>query len=215
ELRQRSRTAHRLRRVASPPSRTHEGTIPVGSVAALSQFIVKVASRCNLNCSYCYVYNQADATWRTRPALMSDETSDAVLARIRRNCEEGGQDKVAILFHGGEPTLIGSRRFTSMCERARERLGDMTSVELEIQTNGTRLDEDWVQVFLEHDVRVGISLDGPREVNDAARVDHKGRGSYDSVARGVALLRDGGVPFGILSVVQLGADPLSIHRHFL
>ena len=36
--------------------------------------IIKVASRCNLNCSYCYVYNQADTTWRDRPSVMSRET---------------------------------------------------------------------------------------------------------------------------------------------
>ncbi|HEY7630434.1 MAG TPA: radical SAM protein [Thermoleophilaceae bacterium] len=187
----------------------------MGSVAPLTPFIVKVASRCNLNCSYCYVYNQADATWRTRPALMSADTFDAVLTRIRRHCESSGQRELSIVFHGGEPTLIGARRFASMCARAREQLGDMASVGLEIQTNGTRLDDEWVEAFREHEVRVGISLDGPREINDTARVDHKGRGSYDAVARGIGVLRDGELPFGILSVVQLGADPLSIHRHFL
>ena len=33
-------------------------------------FVLKVVSRCNLNCSYCYVYNKGDSTWRTRPVLM-------------------------------------------------------------------------------------------------------------------------------------------------
>src|ERR1700736_2746420 len=142
-------------------------------VQPLSPFIVKVASRCNLNCSYCYVYNKADASWRTRPALMSETTFSATLARIRRHLERSGQQEVTILFHGGEPTLIGSARLASMCAAARERLSDLATVKLSIQTNGTRLNQDWAAVLRDNQVQVGISLDGPKEVNDAARVDHR------------------------------------------
>jgi uncharacterized protein len=80
--------------------------------------------------------------------------------------------------------------------------------------DGTRLDEHWIDVFREHDVSIGVSLDGPREANVGVRVDHKGRGSY-RVARSIELLAAADVPFSILSVVQPGADALQIHRHFL
>jgi uncharacterized protein len=186
-----------------------------GHAPALSPFIVKIASRCNLDCTYCYVYNQGDSSWRSRPAFMSEETFAAMVGRIREHCELSGQSSVSLVFHGGEPTLMRPARFAALCAFAREQLEDLVTVEFSIQTNGTRLDESWVQALIEHRVDVGISLDGPREVNDAARVDHRGRGSYDAVARGIARLREHDVPFGILSVVQLGADPLAIHRHFL
>ncbi len=101
-----------------------------------------------------------------------------------------------------------------MCAKARERLGPLARVELSIQTNGTRLDRTWIDILREHQVTIGVSLDGPKDVNDSARVDHKGRGSYDAVARGIERLNAVGVPFTILSVVQLGADPLRIHHHF-
>lgn len=185
------------------------------STPALTPFIIKVASRCNLNCTYCYVYNQADETWRDRPSLMALDTFDATVARIREHCEASGQRSVTLLFHGGEPTLVGVERFTSMCARARARLEDLADVQLVIQTNGTRLDGRWIEALIEHRVDIGVSLDGPPEINDGARVDHRGRGSHAAVARGLARLRDRGVPFGILSVVALGADPLPIHRHFL
>ncbi len=177
--------------------------------------IIKIASRCNLNCSYCYVYNQADTTWRDRPALMSRETYSTTIERIRSHCLLSGQKTVIIAFHGGEPTLAGSARFAWMCAHARERLGDIATVVLSIQTNGTRLDDDWIAVLREHDVRVGVSLDGPREINDAFRVDRKGRGSHTNAARGIAALDQAGVAFQILSVVQPGADPLGVHHHFL
>jgi uncharacterized protein len=187
----------------------------VAEAVALNPFIVKIASRCNLNCSYCYIYNQADTGWRSRPAVMSDETFDATIDRIRGHCVFSGQDVVMLLFHGGEPTLVGAKRFQSMCSRARERLKDVADVSLGIQTNATRLTDEWIDVLQRQDVQVGISMDGPKDVHDVFRVDHKGRGSYDAVARGVMLLRQAGTPFTILSVVQFGQDPLRIHHHFL
>jgi uncharacterized protein len=178
-------------------------------------YIVKIASRCNLNCSYCYVYNQADGGWRDRPALMSLETFAAAVERVRRHCVLSRQTAVDITFHGGEPTLVGPERFARMCGLARRSLGDLVDLTLSIQTNGTRLDRRWLAVLREHDVRIGISLDGPREIHDRFRVDHKGRGSHERTARGIAQLNEEGVPFGILSVVQPGADPLRTHHHFL
>jgi uncharacterized protein len=181
---------------------------------ALSPFILKVASRCNLDCSYCYVYNKADTGWRGRPALMPDQTFDRTLERIAQHIRASGQQEVELLFHGGEPTLVGPRRFASMCERAEERLADV-ALTLSMQTNGTRLTPEWAAVLRDHDVRIGVSLDGPKAINDVARVDRRGRGSYDTVAHGIEVLRAAEIPFAILSVVQLGADPLYIHRHFV
>ena len=181
----------------------------------MNPFIVKVASRCNLNCSYCYVYNKADHSWRSRPARMSMGTFEATIERIRLHCVASGQSLVAIVFHGGEPTLIGAPRFAAMCAHARDRLAGVAEVVLTIQSNGTLFDAAWATLLTEHDVYVGVSLDGPREVNDRARVDHRGRSSYDSVMRGIAALQDGGVPFAILSVIQPGSDPLATHRQFV
>ena len=177
--------------------------------------VVKIASRCNLNCSYCYVYNQADTSWRDRPAVMSKDTFSATIERVRRHVLLSGQETVTIAFHGGEPTLVGSPQFAWMCSAARERLGDVARVTLLIQTNGTRLDPAWLAVLREHEVHIGVSLDGPKEINDVERVDRRGRGSHDAVLRGITLLREAGMSFKILSVVQPGADPIRIHHHFL
>lgn len=183
--------------------------------ASTLNYIIKIASRCNLNCSYCYVYNQADTSWQSMPAVMSRETFATTVQRIRRHCQRSAQEEVTISFHGGEPTMVGVERFAWMCRHARERLGDVASVTLAVQTNGTRLDTAWTQVLREQRVQVGVSLDGPRDINDAFRIDRNGRGSHRATTRGIGLLRDAAIPFGILSVVQPGADPLRIHRHFV
>lgn len=187
----------------------------IRSDICLTNFVLKVASRCNLNCSYCYVYNKGDASWERRPPIMSEETFEAALVRIRRHCLFTHQKSVTLAFHGGEPTLIGVKRFDSWCDKARRSLEDIATVELAIQTNGTLLNQAWAEAFLKHHVQVGISMDGPRPLHNIFRVDRKGRGSYDALERGLTVLRNANVPFGILSVVQPGADPLTIHRHFI
>src|SRR5262245_5048002 len=178
-------------------------------------FVLKVVSRCNLDCSYCYVYNKGDSSWQTRPAVMSDAVYSAALDRIRRYCERTRQRKVKITFHGGEPCLAGWQRFARWCAAARERLKPDVQLELGIQTNGTLLDENWARVLRDNEVLVGLSLDGPKEVNDLYRVDHMGRGSYNYAIHGLRILQRAGVTVHGLAVMQLGADGLGVHRHLV
>jgi uncharacterized protein len=187
----------------------------LGRIPAITQLILKIASRCNLNCSYCFVYNKGDATWKTRPALMPKEIFEAALNRMRLHCGAAGQTRVSISFHGGEPCLLGPTLFDAWCLKARDILHNVAKVEFAIQTNGTLLNDDWAGVFRKHRVRVGVSLDGPQQYNDIFRIDHLGRGSYDRVKRGLETLVDGGVSFGLLAVIPLGANSLEVHRHLL
>jgi uncharacterized protein len=177
------------------------------------QLVLKVASRCNLNCSYCYVYNKGDETWREQPAFMSGTIATAAFERARRHCERSGQASLRITFHGGEPCLVGPQRFDAWCREARELLGDITNVRLTLQTNGVMLDDGWAAVLAEHAVDVGVSLDGPQDVHDRARVTHRGRGSYRRVVRGIEALQRAGVPVSLLTVIPLGEDGPRLHRH--
>jgi uncharacterized protein len=192
-----------------------EETWSGGGMDSINPFILKIASRCNLNCSYCYIYNQADTQWKSRPAVMSDEVFEATLNRIRRHCLMSGQQSIMLLFHGGEPTLVGARRFESMCRRAHGTLDDLANVAISIQTNALLIDEAWSRVLRDHQVQVGVSIDGPKEIHDRFRVDHFQQGSHDRTVRGLDRLREATIPFAILSVVQVGADPLLIHHHLL
>ncbi|MFE5026283.1 radical SAM protein [Streptomyces sp. NPDC056656] len=184
------------------------------AVPRLGLVILKVAGRCNLDCTYCYEFNLADHTLAAGPKTMSDEVFEAVIERIRRHADKSGQRSVSLSFHGGEPCLIGSARFDRWCTHVRRALPDLR-VYLSLQTNGTLLNSEWIDVFRNHGVDVGVSLDGPPDVHDTFRVRRNGSGSYRAVRRGIDLLQQNDLPYGILAVVQLGADPLRIHRHFM
>ena len=58
-----------------------------------------------------------------------------------------------------------------------------------IQTNGTLVDAEWAAFFKEHEFLVGISIDGPKELHDAYRVDKGGHPTFDRVMAGLAQLQ--------------------------
>ncbi len=173
----------------------------------ISHAVLKVASRCNLNCSYCYVYNMADSTWKMRPPLMSNEVFEAALERVYQQCRASGQKRFKLAFHGGEPCLLGARTFDAWCEKAHAKLDHIVDLSFVMQTNGSLLDSQWIEVLRKHRVGVGISMDGPKEIHDAVRVDHRQQGSYDRVARGLRLLQEGGVSYGIGCVIPSRSRP--------
>lgn len=175
--------------------------------------VLKMAELCNLNCSYCYMYQHEDKTFQRRPKFMSDTVFDQLLIRMREYCDQRAPHTMTLTFHGGEPTLIGSERMGQLAGRAREALGDRLSA-LVLQTNGTLLDDNWVRVLHRHAISPSISLDGPAPIHDSVRVDHAGRGSHAATLRGLKLLQERGLNPGILCVVNPGASGLETYRHF-
>jgi uncharacterized protein len=176
-------------------------------------FVLKVVSRCNLDCTYCYVYNKGDDTWRHRPPVMPDHVLDAAINRIEEWCRYSGQQDVRITFHGGEPLLAGKPRFADWCSRIQSRLAHTVRVALNVQTNGTLLDAEWARIFAQHNCEVGVSIDGPSAIHDKQRVDHRGRGSHAQVVSGIKSLHDAGLDVAALCVIQFGVDSVAVHRH--
>lgn len=183
----------------------------------VDNYILKVASRCNLNCSYCYMYNKGDESYKLQPYRMSDATVAALLTRVKTHCLAQKLPFVSFCFHGGEPLLAGKEFFRSFVSLARATLGDSIQSTYALETNGTLLTRDWLDLFCELDIGFGISLDGPPAIQDRVRVNHAGAGSYHEVRRALDVVladpRCDKLFGGILSVIDLATDPLEIYRH--
>ncbi len=177
--------------------------------------VTKVASRCNLNCTYCYVYNAGDETYAAQPHVMARATVDALIDRAAEHCAQHGLEQFEFVFHGGEPLLAGPEFFTYFVERAAARLPASTAPLFSMQTNGTLLTERWCELLRALNVRIGISVDGPKAINDRQRVDHAGKGSYDRIRRGWELAQAHGLDPGLLAVIDVRADPLDVFAHLL
>src|SRR5262245_61770634 len=88
------------------------------------QFLLKLHSRCNLACDYCYVYEHADKSWRARPRVMRPETITAAAVRVGDHLRTWRPMDATIVFHGGEPLLAGPAVIKQAVEEIREAVGD-------------------------------------------------------------------------------------------
>ena len=189
-----------------------------GSPVPLSQIVLKVHSRCDLACDHCYVYEASDQSWRGRPMVISDEVLSQTARRIAEHVCAHALPAVQIVLHGGEPLLAGPVRLRRIITGLRDALRGLCHLDLRIHTNGVLLSEQLCELFAEHDVKVGISIDGDRAANDRHRRYADGRSSYDKVISAISLLRTG--PFrhlyaGLLCTIDTANDPLVVYQSLL
>lgn len=164
---------------------------------------MKVASRCNLACSYCYMYKHPDQSWRDQPHFMSHKTINAIGRRLQEHATNvSNVSSMLVVAHGGEPLLYPHLDYFFQEIRKAVRSCDIA---LAIQTNGILFDSVNLDVLRRHSVHIGVSVDGSREVHNRKRVTHDGSGSYDSVVDGLRLARSL-VPDLLDSVLQV-IDP--------
>jgi uncharacterized protein len=178
---------------------------------------MKVHSRCNLACDYCYVYQLADQSWRHRPLTMSRETVRLAVERIAEHAAEHHLTRIGVVLHGGEPLLTGARFVAGLAAALRGGVAP-TEVVLRVQTNGTLLTESMLDVLGKHEIGVAVSLDGQRAGHDLHRRYANGRGSYAAVSRGLRLLGSAAYRHlfaGLLATVDLSQDPVATYRALL
>lgn len=187
---------------------TTAGEPPGAAVARTGRFstaILKLTAVCNLNCSYCYMFNLGDLTFTTTSRMMSPQVAEAALDAVGDYCLEHGLATFTIALHGGEPTLWPLANHERVLARAAEWRTRGVDLRVLVQSNGVHLPDPLMDLWAEHHVGLGISVDGPAAVNDRHRVRHDGKGSYDLVMATVDRLhrRDrGSILNGFLCVAQ-------------
>ncbi|SOB82539.1 FxsB family cyclophane-forming radical SAM/SPASM peptide maturase [Streptomyces sp. 1331.2] len=190
-------------------------------MVAFRQFLLKIHSRCNLACDYCYVYEGADRSWRGRPRRMELATVRRTARRIAAHAAEHGLDEVSVVLHGGEPLLVGAAHLEALLgELAGVSEAGGPRVRFGLQTNGLRLLEEsaLLDVLHRYRVAVGVSLDGTRADHDRHRRLPSGAGSWARTAEAVRLLgsqRHRELFAGLLCVVDLAADPVGTYEALL
>jgi uncharacterized protein len=181
-------------------------------VTPFNQFVVKVSSRCNLNCSYCYMYNMADKTYKEQPRFMTDTIRDAMAHRIGEHAKRHGLDEVGIFLHGGEPLLWGTESIIAFVETTRSILSTYRVEPIfGIQSNGVLISEHLIDALADSGVFLSVSIDGPEEYHNQARLYHNGKGSFHEVLKGLMTLikhpRATEVFGGTLTVINTDVPP--------
>ncbi|MCC9709431.1 FxsB family radical SAM/SPASM domain protein [Streptomyces sp. MNU76] len=200
----------------SAPSAPDSGTEAV----PFRQFLLKVHSRCNLACTYCYMYEAADQSWRQRPRSMAPATVRRASRLMAEHATEHALSEVHVVLHGGEPLLVGAEYLEDLLGTVTDALAGIATPRFSLQTNGIRLAEDprLLPVLGRHGVRIGVSLDGTPAAHDRHRRRADGKGSYAATARALELLTEPAhrhLFAGLLCVIDPTTKPLETYEALL
>jgi uncharacterized protein len=181
------------------------------------QFVLKLNSRCDLACDYCYMFTMADQGWRSVPRTMPQSVVDQTCVRIAEHTVDHGLTSVQVVLHGGEPLLRGPEAIGHVATTLRRSIPSDVKLDLRVQTNGTRLDETMLRTLSRHQIRVGVSLDGDQNGNDRHRRYPNGRGSFGAIRDSLLLLnRQHPELFtGLLCTIDLRNDPVITYQALL
>lgn len=118
-------------------------------------------------------------------------------------------------WQGGEPLMAG-REFYEQVFAYQQQLAAKTgkSYTNAIQTNGMLIDAGWIQLFKDHKVLIGISIDGDQELHNRYRVTCSGKGTFKHTKRAIDLLQKHQVEFNTLTVVNAYnvEHPIRVYR---
>jgi len=184
-------------------------------MSQIDTVLLKVASRCNINCDYCYIYQLGDGGWARMPKTMSTDTIVAVVSALKELADRQGKG-FSVVLHGGEPLLLGFDKLALLLKELRRTLPNDCG--LSIQTNGILLSSNVLELCARTKTNIAVSLDGPERIHDRHRIDHGGKGTFHRTMAGIQLLQshpESETLFsGILTVIDPLTDPAEIYGFF-
>jgi uncharacterized protein len=178
-------------------------------------FLIKIASRCNLSCDYCYMYHHADQSWQKQPFVMSLHHRQLLAFRIAEYVEVQNLKEITVVFHGGEPLLAGIEIIAETVNSIRSAVASECNVGFSIQSNGVLLTKR-ILIELENlNVGVSLSIDGYKEAHDLHRLDYKGNSSFLAVEKSLKLLTNHpSIYSGLIAVIDPAIHPENLLEFF-
>ncbi len=151
-------------------------------MAASASLMLHLTGRCNLECQHCYMEGG--------PARRERLPRDWVLETIAAMPAMG----IGSLFlTGGEPLMY------PRMEEVLEAAAGAEGVETTLSTNATLVKARQAAMLARHGVRAHVSIDGMAARHDAFR---RREGAFAETERGVAALREAGVPLTIVTTIS-------------
>jgi uncharacterized protein len=187
--------------------------------------IIQGTPFCNIDCSYCYLPHRdhrarlsLDLLHRlvdrlvefaeTAPATLRDDIlrpaspATPAMKMPTTGAPATGAGAIDVVWHAGEPMVLP----ISFYEAAFAAFAPLVLRGIDInhgfQTNGTLISDPWIGFLLSTGLKLGVSIDGPRDLHDRHRRYRDGRGSFDACLAGIHRLQAAAIPFHVISVLS-------------
>ena len=172
-----------------------------------------IGPACNIDCDYCYYLSKKgllNYDKRSKPKMEPEILEHYIKSYIEQ------QNHHEIIFHwqGGEPTILGVSYFREVIRLQKKYCPPGVTIENNLQTNGTLLNDEWGRFLAKHNFLVGISIDGPELFHNAYRTTRSGKGTFHQTMAGLEILKKHQVNFATLTCVNnlTGDNPVEIYR---
>ena len=162
-------------------------------IGPVELLIFQSTSFCNLDCKYCYL---PDRNSKNRIDL------EKIKITFQKLIEESLiGDELSIVWHAGEPTVVPIDFYKQVNKLVQDIIPNNVKVNFHIQTNATLLNDEWCEFFIDSNMQVGVSIDGPKHINDRNRISRNAKGSFDQVINGINLLKKYKIDFTVIAVL--------------
>jgi len=159
---------------------------------AVSLIARVVGKGCNLRCIYCWSRHFDQSLLETMPFEVAE--------KLIKDASRLDQPVYSFVWLGGEPILAGMDFFRHILDYQRRYLNNRL-VRNKVQTNGLALDDEWIRFLLDSSFKIGISIDGPKDIQDYYRVDAENKGSFDRVFHNIKKCQEAGLKFGVIATI--------------
>src|SRR5579871_5970273 len=163
---------------------------PLGPLELL---VIQPTPFCNIDCSYCYLPNR-----QSRKRITPE-----VLERTFANVFSSGlvENSFTTIWHAGEPLVLPPRFYEDVFALLARHNHKQVRVQHSFQTNATLVDDEWCAFIKSHELRIGVSIDGPAFLHDRHRRTRRGEGTHARVLSGIRRLQQHGIPFHVITVL--------------
>lgn len=163
---------------------------PPGPVDLL---VIQGSPFCNISCTYCYLPGRH----------LTQKISIAIISKIFERLTESNLlgNEVTVVWHAGEPMAVPPAYYNKIFEVINAAVPGTLTLSHSFQTNATLLTQEWCDFIKHHNIRIGVSLDGPAFIHNKFRVKRNGKGSFDEAMNGIDLLKRNKIPFHVIAVV--------------
>lgn len=171
------------------------------------QIVVKLTNRCNLRCKYCSEGNVCSY------ADISSDVFNKLVDDLPMVLDFIGDKDVDFLWHGGEPLCYNKVTLCKMMDYTKDKLGTDYKVSFSAQSNGTLINNEWIDIIKKYDISMGISLDGYESIHDKYRIDVDGKPTFKKIIDNIKLLEKNGINVGTLMVLN-SSDDVDVDKLF-